>query len=58
VSDAFHRAPYQERVQLVQGFGFAWGKINPSGKATVLVVDGAETLVGRRGPDGHVWVDR
>jgi hypothetical protein len=58
VSDAFHRAPYQERFQMVQGFGFAWGKINPSGKATVLVVDGTGTLVGRRGPDGHVWVDR
>jgi hypothetical protein len=58
VSDAFHRAPYQERFQMVQRFGFTWGKINPSINPTVLVVDETGTLVGRRSPDGHVWVDR
>jgi hypothetical protein len=58
VSHAFHRAPYQERWQMVQAFGFTWGKINPSIHASVLVVDERGTLVGRRSPHGHVWVDR
>jgi hypothetical protein len=58
VSNAFHRAPYQERLQMVQEFGFTWGKINPSINASVLVVDERENLVGRRSPNGNVWVDR
>jgi hypothetical protein len=28
VSDAFRRASYQERFQMVQRFGFTWGKIH------------------------------
>jgi hypothetical protein len=58
VSNAFHRAPYQERLQMVQEFGFTWGKINPSMNATVLVVDDRGNLLGRRSPNGNIWVDR
>jgi hypothetical protein len=58
VSDAFRRASYQERFQMVQEFGFTWGKINPSINATVLVVDERGNLVGRRSLHGNVWVDR
>jgi hypothetical protein len=58
VSNAFQRAPYQERFRMVQEFGFTWGKINPSINAAVLVVDERGTLVGRRSLQGNVWVDR
>jgi YD repeat-containing protein len=58
VSNAFHRMSYQERLQMVQEFGFTWGKINPSMNATALVVDDRGNLLGRRSPNGNIWVDR
>jgi hypothetical protein len=58
VSNAFHRMPYQERLQMVQEFGFTWGRINPSMNAIVLVVDDRGNLLGRRSPHGNIWVDR
>ena len=58
VSHAFHRMSYQERLQLVQEFGFTWGRIHPSMNATVLVVDDRGNLLGRRSPHGSIWVDR
>jgi hypothetical protein len=58
VSNAFHLVNYQARLEMVQEFGFTWGKINPSVKAAVLVVDEMGNFVGSRSFNGHVWVNR
>jgi hypothetical protein len=58
VSNAFHLVNYQVRLEMVQEFGFTWGKINPSVKAAVLVVDEMGNFVGSRSFNGHVWVNR
>ena len=39
VTPAFHAAPYQERLQLVQAMGQAWDKISGSSRAMVIVTD-------------------
>ena len=58
VTNTFHRAHYQERLQMVQGFAAAWRKFNPSDLASLIAVDGMGNRVGRSGVGGKAWVQK
>jgi hypothetical protein len=58
VQNAFHRAHYQERLQVAQGLWLMWKKANSSSTAAVVLVDIAGNHVGRVGPTGSAWVQK
>ena len=49
MTQAFHAAPYQERLQLVQAMGKAWGTVSRLDLAMVIITDKGGNVVGRGG---------
>jgi hypothetical protein len=56
VRNTFHRAPYQERLQLTQALGGAWRTATGNEKATVTMQDMQGNQVGYSGYGSDNWV--